>query len=90
MDYANIINKFKLLFDWTPVSVTYPAPKYHEYRDAGRVLLGYRVYVRYAHHGMREYLFTNDEEKLGIVTQAQALNNAIKFYERMQQKVKGI
>ncbi len=89
MHYTDIINKFRFLFDWMPVSVSYPAPKYYEYRDVGRVLLGYRVCVRYAHHGIREYLFTNDEEKLGLVTKAQALNNAIKFYERIQQKIKG-
>ncbi|MBQ8294205.1 MAG: hypothetical protein IJX89_02360 [Alphaproteobacteria bacterium] len=87
MNINQAVEKFKLLFDWTPVSVSYPSPKYMDYSDKGHVLLGYQVRVRYRHHGMREYLFTYDEEKLGMVSQERALNNAIKFYEKTMQKI---
>ncbi len=81
--------KVEQAFDWTPVAVSYPKPEYREYRDVGRVLLGYSVRVRYKYHGTQSHLFSHDAEKLGLVSQERALNNAMKFYERMQGKIKG-
>lgn len=81
--------KIKQAFDWTPVFVAFPKPEYRIYRDKGRVLLGYTVRVRYKYHGTQSHLFGYDDEKFHLVSQEQALDNAIKFYERMQGKVKG-
>lgn len=85
----NLRTKLEQACDWTPVAVSYPKPEYREYRDAGRVLLGYCVRVRYKYHGTRSRLFVHDSERLGLVSQERALGNAIKFYERMQGKIKG-
>ena len=91
MDFSfkALCTKIKQAFDWPPVSVAFPRPEYRTYRDKGHVLLGYTVRVRYKYHGTQSHLFGYDEEKLGLVSQEKALDNAIKFYERMQGKIKG-
>ena len=89
MSIKEQIGKFKLLFDWTPLSVSFPAPKYRNYRDVGSVLLGYHVRVRYLYHSPRDFLFTTDEDKLGLISQGRALDNAIKFYEKKQRQIQG-
>lgn len=91
MDFSfnALCTKIKQVFDWTPVAVAFPRPEYRNYRDKGRVLLGYAVRVRYKYHEPQSHLFGFDEEKLGLVSQEQALDNAFKFYERMQGKIKG-
>ena len=89
MSFKTLCAKIERAFDWTPVAVSYPMPEYREYRDAGRVLLGYCVRVRYKYHGVQAYLFSHDTEKLGLISQERALNNAMKFYERMRGEIKG-
>lgn len=86
VNYA--IETLKRVFDYTPVGVSAPMPKFMDYRDAGRVLLGYEVVVNYARHAPRAYLFPSDEEKLGLVSQAKALQNARRFYARTILKIK--
>ena len=74
-------------FDWTPVAVKAPRPRYEVYKDAGRVLLGYEVEVDYLYHGNQCVLFPTDMEKLGLVTPQRALANAINFYKETRKKV---
>ena len=76
---GDFAQKVKNWFDWTPVDVYGPVAIHQDYLDKGRVLLGYKVEVVYKHHGSKEYLFVHDEDKLGIVSKAQARDNAIKF-----------
>lgn len=81
------LEALKRHFDWTPVAVKTPRPKYKYYNDVGRVLLGYEVEVEYLYHGKRAQLFVSDEEKLGIVSRQLALANAISFYRRTKLKI---
>lgn len=82
------IETLKRVFDYTPVGVSVPKPKFMDYKDVGHVLLGYEVIVKYARHAPRAYLFASDEEKLGLVSQAKALQNARRFYARTILKIK--
>lgn len=83
-----IVNNVKNWFDWTPVSVSEPVPVFRDYRDKGRVLLGYEVVVNYKYHGERKYLFADDEEKCCFVTKEQARKLAFDFYKEKTQKIK--
>ena len=88
MNLHGIINNIKNWFDWTPVMVSGPVEVYCDYRDKGHVLLGYEVTVTYQHHGERKYLFADDEEKLCMVTCAQARKNAYDFVEAKKKQIK--
>lgn len=81
--------RFKLLFDWSVGSVTKPRPQYMEFKDAGKILLGYNVIVVYKHHGKKDYFFACDEEKLGLASRECAYRRAEKFYNRKKQEKKG-
>lgn len=83
-----LCEKVRRAFDWTPLSVSLPRAEYRDYRDAGRVLLGFTVVVEYKYHGKQSRLFACDEDKLGLVSRERAYANAVNFYERMQDKVK--
>lgn len=89
MDLQGIVNKVKNWFNWTPVLVSEPVAVYKDYLDKGHVLLGYEVTVTYMHQGERKYLFAHDEDKLGIVTSAQAHKNAVNFYREKLKQIKG-
>ena len=88
MDFSSIFSNVKKWFDWTPVAVSGPVEIYCDYRDKGHVLLGYEVTVTYKHHGKRKYLFSDDEEKMCLVTRAQAYENAVKFCSEKKKKIK--
>lgn len=83
-----LVDNIKKYFDWTPIEVSGPFKSYYNYTDVGRVLLGYVVQVTYRHHGLRTYLFATDEEKLGLVSQAQAYTKATKFRDKIQQQIR--
>ena len=89
MTVKGVFNSVKNWFDWTPISVSEPVEIYRDYRDMGRVLLGYEVTVTYQHHGERKYLFVHDEDKMCLVSRAQARKNAFDFYQEKREKVKG-
>ena len=88
MDLGGIVNNIKKMFDWTPVAVSEPVTIYRDYRDKGRVLMGYEITVTYKYHGERKYLFFDDEDKLCMVSRAQAYKNAVEFYKEKQQQIK--
>ena len=88
MRLHDIIGKVRACFDWTPVAVSEPVTIYRDYRDKGRVILGYEVTVTYKHHGERNYLFSDDEDKMCIVSRAQAYKNAVDFYHEKLQKIR--
>ncbi len=88
MAMKNIVNSIKNMFDWTPVAVSEPIEIYRDYKDKGHVLLGYEVTVTYKYHGERRHLFADDEEKLCMVTRAQARKMAYDFYREKLQKIK--
>ena len=50
--------------------------------------LGYTVRVTYRYHGQRTYLFATDEEKLGLVSHAQAYTKAMRFHDKIQKQIK--
>lgn len=79
--------RIKNLFDWTPVAVKKPCPKFAEYKDVGVVLLGYEVEVQYLHHGTQHLLFAVDEEKLGLSKPADALKRATNFYNAKMRQI---
>ncbi len=87
--FSALQEKIRQAFDWTPLTVSFPRPEYRDYRDKGRVLLGYSVRVRYKYHGTRSHLFGYDDDKLFLVSQEQALDNAVAFYEKMRAKARG-
>ncbi len=89
MNWKNLfsIEKIKQKFDWTPVAVKAPRPRYTVYKDVGRILLGYEVEVQYLYHGNKKHLFATDEEKLVLVSSRRALANAICFYKNTKSKV---
>lgn len=89
MALNGIFNGVKNWFDWAPVAVSEPVEVYRDYRDMGRVLLGYEVTVTYKYHGQRKYLFADDEDKMCLVSRAQARKNAFDFYREKQKRVKG-
>ncbi len=88
MNMCGIVNTVKNLFDWTPVAVSRPVELYCDYRDKGRVLLGYEVVVTYKHHGQQKYLFSDDEDRMCFVTKARARKIAFDFYKQQLAKVK--
>lgn len=89
MKWINLFSAtwWKQKFDWTPVAVKTPRPRYEEYKDVGRTLLGYEVEVEYLYHGVQRTLFPTDTEKLCFVTPQKALANAIRFYKETKSKV---
>ncbi|HIS71078.1 MAG TPA: hypothetical protein IAD02_03795 [Candidatus Enterousia intestinigallinarum] len=89
MQWKNIFSweKIRQHFDWTPVAVRGPRPRYETYNDVGRVLLGYEVEVKYLYHGVKKRMFVTDEEKLGLVSRKRALANAISFYKDTKGKI---
>lgn len=87
MDFKDAIQKFKLLFDWTPVAVTEPMEFYQAYKDAGRMFMGYVVTVTYEHHGKKSYVFAADENKFFLFPRGWALKRASKFSNMMKRKV---
>lgn len=89
MNWKNLfsLEKIKQQFDWTPVAVKVPRPRYETYTDVGPMLLGYEVEVEYLYHGNKTHLFPTDEEKLCLVSRRRALANAISFYKDTRAKV---
>lgn len=89
MNWKNIfiVKKIRYLFDWTPLYVKIPKPRYEVYSDAGKVLLGYEVEVKYLHHGVKKLLFPTEENKLGLVSRKRALEKAINFYKTTRTKI---
>ena len=87
---GRMLYRARYLFDWTPVAVSAPTPKYYEYHDMGQLFLGYAVSVQYRHHRPREYLFPCDEEKLGLVSRKYAMRRARRFYQQMKTEAKGL
>lgn len=81
------IKKIVYLFDWTPVSVKAPRPRYEVYADVGRVLLGYEVEVTYLHHGTEVKLFATDDNRLGLVSPKRALRRAVAFHKETKAKI---
>lgn len=88
MDLRSIVSDIKNWFDWTPVAVSGPVEVYRDYRDKGRVLLGYEVTVTYKYHGEYKYLFADDEDKLCMVSRAHAYNNAVRFCREKKDRIK--
>ncbi len=89
LEESEVWKRFRLMFDWTVVSVAKPRPQYMEFKDAEKILLGYSVIVVYKHHGRKEYFFACDEEKLGLVSRECAYRRAEKFYCQKKQEKKG-
>ncbi len=89
MKWRNLFNLggFRHCFDWTPIDVKPPRPRYEFYKDVGRVLLGYEVEVEYMYHGKKLRIFSTDTEKLGLVPPHRALENAIIFYRGVRARV---
>lgn len=87
MDFKDAIQKFKLLFDWTPVAVTEPLEFYQDYDDKGHMFMGYQVTVTYEHHGQRSYVFAADENKFFLFPRSWALKRATKFSNMMKERV---
>lgn len=81
------IQKVVHLFDWTPVDVKAPRPRYEFYNDAGRVLLGYEVEVTYLYHGTDVKLFATDDNRLGLVSPKRALRRAVAFHKETKEKI---
>ena len=77
----------KEFFDWTPVSVSLPKPKIIEYKDTGKILVGYEVAVQYLHHGKQVFVFAFDEMKLGLFPRRYALKRAVKFYKDKKKEI---
>lgn len=88
MKIHSVVQGIKNWLDWTPIDVSGPFKSYYNYTDVGRVLLGYTVQVTYRYHGQRTYLFATDEEKLGVVSHAQAYNKAMRFHDKIQKQIK--
>ena len=88
MTVKDILNSVKNWFDWTPVMVSEPVEVYCDYLDKGHVLLGYEVTVTYKHHGQRKYLFADDEDKMCLVSRAQARKMAFDFFSQKQKQIK--
>lgn len=89
MNWKDIFRLEKIvnLFDWTPVAVKAPRPRYEFYKDVGRMLLGYEVEVTYLHHGTEIKLFATDENRLGLVSRKRALMHALSFYSETRNKI---
>lgn len=77
------------LFDWTPVSVKVPYPRFirSKNRGGGRFLLGYVVDIEYLYHGTRSVFFPThdaiDAERRGRA----ALASAIKLYRKTRNQI---
>ncbi len=80
-------NAVKKMFDWTPIAVSVPQPRYEEYSDTGRVLLGYEVRVTYLHHGEHTRLFVTLDNS-GRVGRRRALYHAIKYYKNTRDRAR--
>ena len=87
MNIKDAVKKFKLLFDWTPVSVTEPMELYQEYKDTGRMFMGYQVTVTYKHHGVVDYMFSADEHKFFLFPRQWALKRATKFSNMVKKQL---
>ena len=77
------------LFNWTPVSVKAPYPRFRKPLIEGgqRFLLGYVVDIEYMYHGTRKVFFRTrdafDAERRGRA----ALAGAIKLYRKTRKKI---
>lgn len=78
---------WKHLFDWTPVAVTEPQPEYYRYSDIGNQLIGFQVSVTYKYHGVRQYSFAIDSDKLAFVNEKWAKRRADKFVRKIQKQI---
>ncbi len=89
MNWKNLINwnAVRNIFDWTPVNVLAPQPKYITYNDVGRILLGYEVQVTYRHHGVCKLLFATFDSH-GKIGRRRALYRAIRFYKSTRSNVR--
>lgn len=87
MAVKDTLKNLNHLFDWTALEVTEPMPYRKEYNDVGNLLLGYQVTVKYKHHGVYEYIFPVDN-KIGLMTPERAFNRALKFSQRLKQRIR--
>ena len=80
---------WRKVFDWTPVSVKVPYPRFRKPLIEGgqRFLLGYVVDIEYMYHGTRSVFFPThdaiDAERRGRA----ALASAIKLYRKTRKKI---
>lgn len=87
MKIKEVVQRFRQVFDWTPVAVSQPVPEFYEYGDIGRQMIGYQVTVEYKHHGTRKYTFVCDTEKLCFADEKWAKRRADNFYNKIKKQV---
>lgn len=87
MAFKDTLKNLNHLFDWTALEVTEPMAYHKEYNDIGNFLLGYQVTVKYKYHGVYEYIFPVDD-KIGLMTPERAFNRALKFSQRLKQRIR--
>lgn len=91
MHWKNIfsLEKIRQQFDWTPVAVRVPRPRFVRMgADNARFLLGYVVEIEYKYHKSKSVFFPakyNDDtlQRRGSV----ALRDAISLYRQTKQKI---
>lgn len=77
------------VFDWTPVAVKAPRPRYTTYDSvSARLLIGYVVEIEYRYHGWRDVFFPSAyNEKSFDSNRRRALRKAIIFYKNAKHKI---
>ena len=77
------------LFDWTPVSVKVPYPRFRKPLIEGgqRFLLGYVVDIEYLYHGTRKVFFRTRDAFDAECRGRAALASAIKLYRKTRNQI---
>lgn len=76
------------IFDWTPVAVKAPRPRYEKYDSVSdRLLMGYVVEIEYRYHGRRDVFFPSVYDYRSFEeNNRRALRKAILFYKNAKIK----
>lgn len=77
------------IFDWTPVAVKAPRPRYEKYDSVSeRIVAGYVVEIEYLYHGHRDVFFPNlSDIKDTVDGNRRSLRKAIVFYKKTRNKI---